>query len=95
VKSELRILFAEPEFISSPGLLVTPLKDTLVVRFFCAEQVVDNPREFVSAGRNGLGFAELPSIAPKELTDVAFAVMQGVRRQAESGGNVAPEIVSR
>jgi hypothetical protein len=83
--------FAEPEFSSSHGLLVAPLKDALVVRFFCAEQVVNNSSEFVSRGRNCLGPTELPRDAPKELSQVVFGVMQRVRSHAESSGNSAPD----
>jgi hypothetical protein len=38
-----------------------------------------------------LGFAELPSDAAKELTEMVFGVMQRVRRHAESSSNAAPD----
>ena len=72
-KSELRGLFAQPEFSTSSGLLVAPFKDALVVRFFGAEQVVNNSSQFVSGGGDCLGLAEFPSDAPKELAWQHFA----------------------
>jgi len=43
------------------------VKDTLVVGFPSAEQMVNNPSELVSRGGDCLGFAEFPSDAPKEV----------------------------
>ena len=44
---------------------VAAVKDTLVIGFPSAEQIVNNPSELVSCGGDGLGFAEFPSDAPK------------------------------
>ena len=49
------------------------MKDTLVVGFPRAQQMVNNPRELVGRGGDGLGFAEFPSDAPKELTEIILA----------------------
>jgi hypothetical protein len=45
------------------------VKDGFVVGFFRAEQVIHNACEFMSCGGDCLGFAELPSDAPKELAN--------------------------
>jgi hypothetical protein len=58
------------------------VKDAFVVGFPSAEQMVNNPSELVSRGGDGLGFAELPSDAPKELTEIVFGTMQRVRGHA-------------
>jgi hypothetical protein len=67
------------------------VKDGLVVSLFSAEQVIHNACELVSRGGDGLGFAELPSDTPKELTEIIFGMMQGVGRHAERSGNAAPD----
>jgi hypothetical protein len=38
-----------------------------------------------------LGFAELASDTPKELTEIVFGVMQRVGRHAQRSGNAAPD----
>jgi hypothetical protein len=55
---------------------------TLAVGFPRAEQMVKNPSELVSRGGDGLGFAEFPSDTSKELAEIVFGVMQGVRGHA-------------
>jgi hypothetical protein len=42
LKSQLCGLFAKPEFSASQGLFFAAVKDTLVVRFLGAEEVVNN-----------------------------------------------------
>ena len=61
---------------------VAAVKDTLVIGFPSAEQIVSNPSELVSCGGDGLGFAEFPSDAPKELAEIIFCMMQRVGRHA-------------
>jgi hypothetical protein len=53
--------------------------------------MVNNPSELVSRGGDCLGFAEFPSDAPKELTEIIFCMMQRVGRHAERSGNAAPD----
>ena len=67
------------------------MKDTLVVRFLGAEQVVHDAYELVSRSGEGLGFAELPSDAPKKLTEIIFGIMQRVRGHSQGGGNAASD----
>ena len=38
-----------------------------------------------------MGFAELASDAPKELTEIVFGVMQRVHGHAQRSGNAAPD----
>lgn len=38
-----------------------------------------------------LGFADLASDTPKELTEIVFGVMQRVRGHAQRSGNAAPD----
>jgi hypothetical protein len=52
----------------------------LVIGFPSAEQIVNNPSELVSWGGDGLGCADFPSDAPKELAEIIFCMMQRVGR---------------
>ena len=64
------------------GLFVAAVKDSLVLGFLSAEQVIHNPSELMSCSGNCLGFAEFASDAPKELTEVIFGMMQRVGHHA-------------
>jgi hypothetical protein len=75
-------LFPESVLSALYGFFVAAVKDTLVVGFPSAEQMVNNPSELVSRSGDGLGFAEFPSDAPKELTGIIFGMMQRVGRHA-------------
>jgi hypothetical protein len=91
LKPELCGLFPESVLSALIGFFVAAVKDTLVVGFPGAEQMVNNPSEFVSRGSDCLGFAELPSDTPKELAEIVFGVMQRVGRHAQRGSNAAPD----
>ena len=78
MKSQLCGLFPESVLSALYGFLVAAVKDTLVVGFPSAEQVIHNPSELVSRGGDGLGFAELASDAAKEFTEIIFCMMQRV-----------------
>jgi len=82
LKSQLSGLFSETVLSALYGFFVAAVKDTLAVGFPRAEQMVKNPSELVSRGGDGLGFAEFPSDTPKELAEIVFGVMQGVRGHA-------------
>lgn len=82
MKPELSGLFPKSILSALYGLFVAAVKDTLVIGFPSAEQMVNNPSELVSRGGDGLGFAEFPSDAPKELTKIVFGMMEGVGRHA-------------
>jgi len=82
LKPELCGLFPESVLSALNGFFVAAVKDTLVVGFPSAEQMVNNPSELVSRGGDCLGFAEFPSDAPKELTEIIFGMMQRVGRHA-------------
>ena len=78
MKPELSGLSAEPKLRVSWSFFVAAVKNGFVVSLLSAEQVIDNACEFVSGGGDGLGFAELPRDAPKELAEIIFCVMQRV-----------------
>ena len=80
LKPELCGLFPKSVLSALYGFFVAAVKDTFVVGFPSAEQMVNNPSELVSRGGDGLGFAEFPSDAPKELTEIIFCMMQRVGR---------------
>ena len=75
-------LFPKSVLSALYGFFVAAVKDGFVVSLFSAEQVIHNPSELVSRGGDGLGFAELPSDAAKEFTEIVFGVMQRVGRHA-------------
>src|SRR5713101_823195 len=82
LKPELCGLFPKSVLSALYGFFGAAVKDTFVVGFPSAEQMVNNPSELVSRGGDGLGFAEFPSDAPKELTEIIFCMMQRVGRHA-------------
>lgn len=82
MKPELSCLSSEPKLRTFYRFFVAAVKDTLVVSFPCAEQVIHNAREFVGGGGDCLGFAEFPSDAPKELAEIIFCMMQRVGRHS-------------
>jgi hypothetical protein len=75
-------LFPESVLSSLYGFFVAAVKDTSVIGFPSADQMVNNPSELVSRGGDCLRFAEFPSDAPKELTEIIFGMMQRVGRYA-------------
>jgi hypothetical protein len=66
LKPELCGLFPESVLSALYGFFVAAVKDTFVIGFPSAEEMVNNPSELVSRGGDCLGFAEFPSDASKE-----------------------------
>jgi hypothetical protein len=94
LKPELCGLFSESVLSALYGFFVAAVKDTFVIGFPSAEQMVNNPSELVSCGGDGLGFAEFPSDTSKELTEIVFGMMQRVRGHAKRSGNAAPDVAT-
>jgi hypothetical protein len=82
LKSELGGLLSEPQFRSFQNLLFTSVENGFAVRFSRTKQVEDDARQLVCGCGNCLWLAELTCDAPKELAQVIFGMVEGLRTHA-------------
>lgn len=93
LKSELGGLLSEPQFRPFQSLLFTLVESGFAVRFSRAKQVKDDARQLVCNCGNCLGLAELACDAPKEITDVIFGMVIGLRTHTQRSSKLYSERV--
>ena len=72
LESKLSRLFSQSEFGALSSLFITFMKDGLRTGFLGSHDVVEDSRDFVGSGSNGLRRSEFGSHTPEELAEIVF-----------------------
>ena len=76
MESKERGLFAKPHFRSPPGVFVRPVEDSLGIRFFGEQDVVQDTSYLVCRRGDGLSGSQLGAHAPEKFSEIALGTAQ-------------------